>query len=152
MRIDFEHLKAEIENARAFLNFGAFGNGVSSEWIGIRERELGIAFPPSYKWWLQNYGGGEINGEEVYSVFEIPLREVVGGDIVAMTDRQKGLEQDKIFVSQPGTDEEFYFRPSEADSEGEMPVYVYDFLNGDASLYAQSFGEFLSKRIAFWSQ
>jgi hypothetical protein len=48
---------------RANVRFPRFGNGVSSTTIEAAERSLGIALPESYKWWLLNYGGGQIRGE-----------------------------------------------------------------------------------------
>lgn len=55
---------------------------MSEQWIEKAEVRLGVLFPPSYRWWLRNYKGGEINGCEIFSVYELDFDSVVGGDVV----------------------------------------------------------------------
>ena len=45
---------------------------------------LAIAFPPSYRWWLSNYGGGQIGGDIVYGLDEAGIG---APDLVRLTKR-----------------------------------------------------------------
>lgn len=55
---------------RAGVAFPPLGNGVSQAAIENAETVLGFALPNSYKWWLLNYGGGQIQGDIVYGLDE----------------------------------------------------------------------------------
>ncbi|MBG8556135.1 SMI1/KNR4 family protein [Hymenobacter guriensis] len=44
------------------VDFADFGEGYTGDEICAAEQALGICFPPSYRWWLKNYGGGTIGG------------------------------------------------------------------------------------------
>lgn len=106
----YEEMKKLIIKAGDEVNFSDFGNGVSEEWIIKAEKRLNVIFPESYKWWLRNYGGGEIRGEEIYSIYEIDFDTVVGGDIVYINEinrRQQGYTNDMIVISE-SFDEIFY--------------------------------------------
>jgi hypothetical protein len=149
----FDEIAELIARAGDSVKFGSHGEGVSEEWIARAEGKLGIPLPPSYKWWLRNYGGGEIESEEVYSIYQIDFDTVVGGDIVAVALRNvaKGIvPREKLYISRPGGDETFYFKPLEADEAGEYPVYSFDQINSIEERYADSFSEYLRKRIYFW--
>src|SRR5437016_2982599 len=69
-----------------------FGHGVAEEVIADAERHLGLAFPPSYRWWLSNYGTGYVGGYELQGLFPemIAAREPdlpLIGDVVYLADR-----------------------------------------------------------------
>src|SRR5436190_22486756 len=80
----FESIIKLINENLDEVDFADFGEGVSDFWINKAQERLAVVFPPSYIWWLKNYGGGEIMGEEVFSVYE--KDNVVGGDIVYMNE------------------------------------------------------------------
>jgi len=136
-----------------FVDFSDYGEGVSEEWIRKAETYLGFLLPKTYKWWLRKYGGGEISGEEIYSIYELDFNSVVGGDIVYMarTNRETGLlTNDKIAICEPSsTNEIFYFKLSES-VDGEYPVYVFDKVNMIEEKYADNFLIFLEKRIKYF--
>lgn len=136
-----------------WVDFAPYGDGVSDEWIEKAERRLGVALPPSYKWWLKNYSGGEIGREEIYSIYERDFENVFGGDIVFMAIRNEkhGLSpKQTIYLSKTGLDEAFYFSTSQPDSNQEYPIFVVDHTDGSETLYASNFLEFLQKRIEFF--
>lgn len=54
----YEEIKKMIEEAGE--DIIDFRYGVSEKWIQLAEERLNIRFPESYKWWLRNYGGGDI--------------------------------------------------------------------------------------------
>jgi hypothetical protein len=146
----YEQLAALIDSSPHVKFSGVQGRGVSDEWVRKAEERLGLALPPSYKWWLRTYGGGRIYGDEVFSVYEIDFEEAAGGDIVytAITNEKNGLGgKGKLFICDPGTDEAWYFDTNRPDVDGEYPVYLYDYTDSTSSLYADSFAEFLEKKI-----
>ena len=74
-------LKKKIASSEG-VDFAPFGKGISDEWIIKAEKRLNFTFPETYKWWLKNYMGGEIYGEEIFSIYGLDFDTVVGGDIV----------------------------------------------------------------------
>jgi len=135
-----------IDNAKEGINFNSFGKGVSDEWLQRAETRLGIKFPPSYVWWLKNYGGGEIHGQELYSIYEEDFNTVVGGDIVYINELNvsKGLfSKDQLVVCQSDLDVIYYFDTTKRDENSEMPIYEYFSKNK----VADNFIELLKKMI-----
>ena len=141
----YEELKQAIEQAEGDVDFAPFGQGIDDDWILAAEARLKVFFPASYIWWLKNYKGGEVYGEEIYSIYGIDFDKVVGGDIVYISElnRKKYPDfGDKLIICKTD-DEIFYFDLSKGLVEDEYPVYeLYS-----NSLYADSFAEFLTKRI-----
>ena len=133
-----------IRDAGECVDFAPFGEGISEEWIELAEKRLDVKLPQSYKWWLKNYNGGEILGEEVYSIYGIDFDDVVGGDIVYINElnRKDNNFNAKLIISETN-DELFYFDLTQGLMEGEYPVYEYY----TKTRYADSFLEFLKRRI-----
>jgi hypothetical protein len=139
-------IKKLIAENSDIAEFGDFGDGVSDEWIKKAESFLGISFPQSYKWWLKNYSGGEIGGEEIFSIYEQDFEAVVGGDIVYMhklNQKNRILKPNQLVICESDTDGAFYFNVDEKDSNDEYPVYSA--ITG--KIYAKDFLSFLEKRI-----
>jgi hypothetical protein len=134
-----------IKNAGESVDFAPYGEGISEEWIKKAEKRLNVEFPVTYKWWLSNYNGGEVFGEEIYSVYGIDFDSVVGGDIVYINELSRKNDSDffnKIIISEP-QDSLFYFDISNGLIDGEYPIYEYY----TKERYAISFLEFLKRRI-----
>jgi hypothetical protein len=146
----FEEVCARIEAAASLVNFGNASSSPSDSWVAQRESEAGTSFPPSYKWWLKNFGGGEIGGEEVFSVYELPLEQVMAGDIVAVSKRSGALAEGRILLCWPSPGEQYYFRVD--DPSPEKSVFWSNCADGSEEHYADSFADFLVRRIDFWSQ
>lgn len=141
----YEEIKEIIYNAGEDVDFADFGDGISEDWIELAERRLKVIFPDSYKWWLRNYHGGEIYGEEIYSIYGLDFNTVVGGDIVYVNElnrKDTSNFDDKLIISEPN-DEIFYFDLSQGMKEGEYPIYEYF----KKTFYATNFIEFLKRRI-----
>lgn len=144
--MDYNTLERLIENSRNIVEFGEFGEGISDDWIKKAELRLKVKFPPSYIWWLKNYSGGEINGEEIFSIYELDFDEVVGGDIVYINElnrRNKVYSNSQLVIQENDQGEAFYFNLSEENENGEYPIYS-DVTNDK---YADNFLEFLKKKI-----
>ena len=136
-----DELKKKIASTDG-VDFGPFGEGISDEWITKAEERLHFIFPDTYKWWLKNYMGGEINGEEIFSIYGLDFDSVVGGDIVYINElnREEGFSNSDQLVICEGEDGMFYFQKQESLTN-ELEVFR------DGEYYASDFIEFLIKRI-----
>lgn len=136
-----DELKKKIA-ATDGVDFAPFGEGISDEWITKAEERLNFTFPQTYKWWLKNYMGGEIYGEEIFSIYGLDFDSVVGGDIVYINElnRKQGFSNSDQLVICEGEDGMFYFQKQESLTN-ELAVFR------DGEYYASDFIEFLIKRI-----
>lgn len=136
-----DELKKKIASTDG-VDFGPFGEGISDEWITKAEERLHFIFPDTYKWWLKNYMGGEIYGEEIFSIYGLDFDSVVGGDIVYINElnREEGFSNSDQLVICEGEDGMFYFQKQESLTN-ELAVFR------DGEYYASDFIEFLLKRI-----
>ena len=136
-----DELKKKIASTDG-VDFGPFGEGISDEWITKAEERLHFIFPESYKWWLKNYMGGEIYGEEIFSIYGLDFDRVVGGDVVYINElnREEGFSNSEQLVICEGEDGMFYFQKQESLTN-ELAVFR------DGEYYASNFIEFLLKRI-----
>ena len=136
-----DELKKRIASTDG-VDFGPFGEGISDEWITKAEERLHFIFPETYKWWLKNYMGGEIYGEEIFSIYGLDFDTVVGGDIVYINElnrKQRFSNSDQLVICE-GEDGMFYFQKQESLTD-ELAVFR------DGEYYASDFIEFLIKRI-----
>ena len=136
-----DELKKKIASTDG-VDFGPFGEGISDEWITKAEERLHFIFPETYKWWLKNYMGGEIYGEEIFSIYGLDFDRVVGGDIVYINElnRKEVFSNSEQLVICEGEDGMFYFQKQESLTN-ELAVFR------DGEYYASNFIEFLIKRI-----
>ena len=136
-----DELKKKIASTDG-VDFGPFGEGISDEWITKAEERLHFIFPETYKWWLKNYMGGEIYGEEIFTIYGLDFDRVVGGDIVYINElnRKEGFSNSEQLVICEGEDGMFYFQKQESLTN-ELAVFR------DGEYYASNFIEFLIKRI-----
>lgn len=144
--MNFETIQNLIERNRDKVNLSAFGKGVSEDWIHKAEERLGVLFPHSYKWWLRNYKGGEINGCEIFSIYELDFDSVVGGDIVYINELERTIgtfTPNQLVIQHNDLGEDYFLALDESDSTGECPVYV----SPGTERYADNFLQFLEKKI-----
>ncbi|EJF86573.1 hypothetical protein ME1_01376 [Bartonella vinsonii subsp. arupensis OK-94-513] len=130
------------------INFGTAANAVDDLVIEKAERTLGLQFTSSYKSFLKNYGGGEIGGYEIFSIYNASFEDNPAGDIVYyhLTDIKNGLAKpQQLVVSRTDFGETFYFDYTQFQ-DGECPLYV-KIPSGASHYYASNFYEFLCKRI-----
>lgn len=138
---------ALIAKSGDVVNFGTAKNRVSNARLQESEESIGFRFTRSYKWFLQNYAGGEICGDEILSVYARSSSETGGGDIAFhyVNDAkivQGKLSRVRVFSTDFG--ERFFFDYARFDGK-EAPVCLA--LGDDVSEYAADFFEFLIKRI-----
>lgn len=140
--------KQLIQSHSDLVNLGTLANAVGDDWIVKAEQVLGRKLTQSYRWFLQNYAGGEIGGEEIYSIYGMDFETVNGGDIVFqyLAEQKSGLlDPNKLVVCETDLGEVFFFNYAKFD-EDECPIYLL-LPSGDYLPYAKDFYEFLVKRI-----
>ena len=133
---------------QSIINFGSSTDAVEDEWVINAENTLNRKFPESYKWFLKQYAGGEVGGEEIYSIYGVPFESANGGDIVFqhLMNRKAGLLDDsKLVISETYFGEVFFFDYKNFKN-GECPIYLR-LPSGEHVPYAENFYEFLGKRI-----
>jgi len=130
--------------ARKKVAFPPFGTGVSTAAIDSAQKDSGIQFPPSYCWWLRNYGGGQIAGDLVYGLDErgIGMPDVVRLHKVSLSEGRS--PQHLVFYI--GNEESFYFDTGHPLESGEYRIYYQEHGQPDEE-FAQSFDAFLRRRI-----
>ncbi|MDN3583227.1 SMI1/KNR4 family protein [Mucilaginibacter flavus] len=143
----YDAVKQLIEANSGDINLGEYGagDGPSQSQIAIVQKLLGVTFPPSYIWWLNNYGGGEIKGEEIFSIYETP--GISGGDIVYVNElnRENGLiNTSQLVIQYSDLNGIFFFDLSHPDLDGEYEVYNNP---SEPRKYAHDFLDFLERRI-----
>ena len=118
-----DELKKKIASTEG-VDFAPFGKGIFDEWIIKAEKRLNFTFPETYKWWLKNYMGGEIYGEEIFSIYGLDFDTVVGGDIVYINElnRKQGFSNSEQLVICEGEDGVFYFQNQDGLTN-ELPVF-----------------------------
>ena len=146
MDIKYKKIISIIQENLDKVEFADFGEGVSDEWIKKAELRLGVDFPKSYKWWLRNYCGGEIHGEEIFSIYELDFDTVVGGDVVYINElnRKRNLsKKSELVIQENDQGKSYYFDLSVRNHEGDCPIFIKP---GNVK-YARDFVEFLEKKI-----
>lgn len=138
----YDEIRQLIEANSDIAEFADFGDGVSDEWIEKAESALGFSLPESYKWWLRNYSGGEVGGEEIYSIYCEDFDSVVGGDVVYMYRQQPSGSENLVPICHSDVDGVFSF---ERNTENDQEWAVVS--EGTGSIYASDFLDFLRKRI-----
>ncbi|VEJ46086.1 SMI1/KNR4 family protein [Bartonella vinsonii] len=128
------------------INFGTEDDAVGDLVIEKAEKALGLQFTSSYKSFLEHCKGGDIGGEEIYSLYDNPMG-IPAGDIVFqnLNDRKRGFTTSEQLVVSYDLDETFYFDYAQF-RDGECPIYVM-FADEESEYYASNFYEFLCKRI-----
>lgn len=148
--MDFTNLAKLIElNRGDAVEFGNANCDLNPSQVRVQETEdqVGAKLPPSYLWFVKNYGGGEIYGEEIFSIYRA-FRPESTGDIGVNTCRFREagfISPTEIVVCSNDFGEIFTLDVSVSCDNGEYPVYVRRGQQREA--YAENFAAFLVKRI-----
>lgn len=147
--MDFEILKQLITKHSSYgIELGTSDNSPSDEWIHMAESTLKIKLPQSYIWFLKNYGGGEIAGDEIFSIYQLPFDESLGGDLVFQRNNifnTGAISESEIPIMCTDFGELYVFDSLQADSTGEFPIYLK--LGESRKLFANNFATFLEMKI-----
>lgn len=112
MSTSISEVEKMIASHGATVNFGSSFDADGDNWIIKAEAALNRVLPDSQKWFLKEYAGEEIEGEEIYSIYGIPFESVNGGDVVFqhLANRKAGLLDDlKLVISETDLGEVFFF-------------------------------------------
>ena len=123
--------------AQANVAFPPAGLGLTESDISRAEAVLGVQLPPSYRWWLMRYGGGQIGGDILLGIG--PHKD--GPDLFTVRQRRAG----RLYFYQ-GNEERFFFDTTHRTSDEEFPV-MYEEDAADPSVFAATFADFLRRRI-----
>lgn len=150
VRFDAEVARAQIASA---VGRCTFGDGVSKKSIESAEARLGIRLPPSYRWWLENYGGGTIGGYELVGLwdeFEEEERrhpeDAAPGILLYSVelDRKSGRRPHHEIELLSIEGDEVYMLDLSQESGGENPILLEE-PAGLREMYAHDFYEFIWK-------
>ncbi|WP_336635676.1 SMI1/KNR4 family protein [Lysinibacillus fusiformis] len=129
------------------------GCNVKDSWIAEAEAELGFQLPPSYCWWLMNYGNARLNGGNILTVSQPEYRDISDNDILYI-HRLNLADEDwyrkypnRLDLFVPDADELYFFDLSAKDKDGEFPVMCYDLMNDMIDEYAATFSAFLERLL-----
>jgi hypothetical protein len=133
-----------------------FGDGVAEQVIADAERHLGVAFPPSYRWWLANYGAGYVDGYELQGLFpemivdrepDLPLT----GDVVYLADlsaKRPDHPRHLLEILSYEGDEVYLLDMSRRGPDGECPVVCRYAGSDELQDVAADFAAFLERELA----
>jgi len=140
----YNRLMEKLEQTTAIKWFS--GRGVEENWIKEAEEELGFTLPPSYCWWLRNYGNAFLDGSYILTLTSPEFRDILVMifSIFIVPMRLMRISVNSILI---GSDELYYFDTSSKDSDGEFKIMCYDLMNGIIYEYAPTFADFLEKLI-----
>lgn len=140
----YNRLMEKLEQTTAIKWFS--GRGVEKNWIKEAEEELGFTLPPSYCWWLRNYGNAFLDGSYILTLTSPEFRDILVMifSIFIVPMRLMRISVNSILI---GSDELYYFDTSSKDSDSEFKIMCYDLMNGIIYEYAPTFADFLEKLI-----
>lgn len=145
----YEELKAELDSGRV-VRF-APGQQIPAEWIVRAEERLGVKFPPSYRWWLETYGGGAFGDQDVFTILQLEFEDACGPDIVYQSENNvangTAIENGLVVFQPESSDELYYFDLSSPSGSGEYPVMRWDMESGTTERFAPSFDQFMLKLV-----
>ncbi|KPN95971.1 SMI1/KNR4 family protein [Lysinibacillus sp. ZYM-1] len=128
-------------------------HGVKDNWIIDAEAELGFQLPPSYCWWLKNYGNARLNGGNILTLCQPEYRDIDDSDILYI-HRLNLADEDwyraypnRLDLFVPDSDELYFFDLSAKDEHREFPVMCYDLMNDMIYQYAPTFSDFLERLL-----
>lgn len=114
------------ENRDITVDFGTIDCEIipSQERIEETERLLKVKLSPSYIWFLKNYGGGTVFGDDIYAISK-SYSDNDMFDIASKTiaDRAQGfINENEVAICTTDFGEQFVMDTSVVSDEGEYPV------------------------------
>lgn len=132
-----EQLRKEIVQLIEKIPDFFYTRGASEEQILQAEKELGVSFPESYKWFLRKYG-------TTLSIYGIGLDGITSLVKYTQNYREQGLP--KSFVVIKDVDEWVYCLDTGSMENGECPVKDWD-IRGESYRSFPSFYHFFKEEL-----
>jgi hypothetical protein len=117
-----------IDLVRANDDLANHAGGCAEGTMAAAERDLGVAFPASYRRVIEELGTWDIAGEEFLGVYQTPAmgQRLLGSVAETLNARtQYGMPSELIVVMFDGMGGLIVLDSSRADQEGEYPVLVW---------------------------
>ncbi|MBY8881582.1 SMI1/KNR4 family protein [Actinacidiphila acidipaludis] len=118
-----------IELVRGNDDIANHGDGCDVGAMAAAEGDLGVAFPPSYRRLIKEFGTWDIAGEEFLGVYQTPaMGSKLLGSVAETLDArsQYGMPSDLIVVMFDGMGGLIVLDSSCVDQMGEYPVLVWN--------------------------
>jgi hypothetical protein len=118
-----------IELVRDNDDIANHADGCDPETIAAAEDQLGLAFPPSYRLLVEEFGTWDIAGQEFLGVYRTPaMGEKLLGSVAETLDARTGygMPSDLVVVMFDGMGGLVVLDASRADGKGEYPVLVWN--------------------------
>ncbi|EME55671.1 cell wall assembly/cell proliferation coordinating protein, KNR4-like protein [Amycolatopsis decaplanina DSM 44594] len=134
-----------IELIRAHAGMANHADGESDASIGAAERALGVAFPPSYRRLVEEFGTWDIAGEEFLGVYRTLAHGTeLLGSVKETLDlrRDHGLLAELIVVMFDGMGGVIVLDSSKVDRFGEYPVFAWFHVDEPLEKLGEDFGSF----------
>ncbi|WP_329320451.1 SMI1/KNR4 family protein [Streptomyces sp. NBC_01262] len=117
-----------IELVRSSDDIANYADGCDAETLAAAEQELGVAFPPSYRRLIEEFGTWDIAGEEFLGVYRTPAmgQRLLGSVTETLDARNRyGMPSSLIAVMFDGMGGLVVLDASERGRDGEHPVLVW---------------------------
>lgn len=150
-----------IEDVDAFIHIVKTHDGIvnfhedppDAALIEEAEQLLGVTFPPSYRHFLAELGGCDIEGEEFYGLFRRrdDPQQIMGTASLSLRERQDSqMPATMVVLQYDGMGGIYVLDTAQPDGDGEAPVLVYlpPWVTNGAPLerIAPNFGAFALKK------
>lgn len=131
----YNEIQQFIKENKEYANFTG---GVEKDKIKEVEEILQVKLPDSYKWFLEEYGYGDMFGEEIIGCGKSEVPSVIQQTI---RFRELGLPQQYVVIQ--NCDEWIYCLDTNEIIDNECPVVSWDRINGLEGRQADNFVCFL---------
>jgi hypothetical protein len=118
-----------IELVRENDDIANHADGCDAETMAAAESDLGVAFPPSYRRLIEEFGTWDIAGEEFLGVYQTPVmgKKLLGSVTETLDARsQYGMPSDLIVTMFDGMGGLVVLDSSQVNQGGEYPVLVWN--------------------------
>lgn len=142
-------LQKAFDLIATYENEGRFSGEKDDELITKAEAALGLAFPPTYRRFLKEYGCGGMAGEEFFGLIDDDFINSTVPDAIWLTldERKTGLPESMIVIHAVGDGTYFVLDTDKKNDVGECPVVAWtpglSSPGDEVEKIADDFGEFL---------
>ena len=143
-----EQLLKLILDHPEIVEFGQAEDSPEDKEVSFTEKVLGVSLPPSYIWFLNTFGGGEVCGDEITSIYKD--HQTPSGDMVYLTRlfrESQTINDHDVHILSTDFGELFVLNTSLRNAKSESPVEVIR--GSHRNHYADDFLSFALKYIAY---
>lgn len=127
--MSMESLKKAFEIINSFDPLESDFSGEQSDDLILKaEKALGFTFPPTYRYFVKNYGCGDFRGLEIYGVVSdnfVDSRIPNGIWLTLKKRKQFNIPHSVLIISDTGDGYYYVIDTSKKNADGESPVFVW---------------------------